>query len=143
MSTVGTRGKSAEDLLKRYCFNRAAKEAAFAYYRYPDARGGSLVVVPADFMVMYAGTMYLLEVKEVQHDFRLPHSTFGKGQVARMRVWQEAGAKSWVLVRFMPNDVWRFVTVDFFLNDEGGSWDMRDYPMTTLEDAMGDILCLT
>lgn len=142
MSTVGTRGKSAEDLVKKYCFNKAAKEATFAYYRYPDARGGSLVVVPADFMMMYKGTMTLLEVKEVQHDFRLPHGNFAKGQVARMRMWQVAGAKSWVVVRFMPNDVWRLAKVDWFLDNEGGSWDMREFTEITLEDAMEYMLCL-
>lgn len=142
MSTVGTRGKSAEDLVKKYCFNKATKEAAFAYYRYPDARGGSLVVVPADFMMMYAGTMTLLEVKEVQHHYRLPHNNFSKGQVARMRMWQEAGAKSWVLVRFMPSALWRYVTVDFFLQDIGGSWDLSAYPSVTLEEAMERIVCL-
>ncbi len=142
MSTVGTRGKSAEDLVKKYCLNRAAKEAAFTYYRPPDARGGSLVVAPADFMLLYAGTFTLLEIKECQHDYRLPHNNFSSGQIARMRVWQEAGAVSWVAVRFMPKDVWRIAQVDYFLETEGGSWDMRKYPEHSLTEALEIIIRL-
>lgn len=107
-----------------------------AFYRLPDARAGSFMPTLADCLLMRQGVLHLIEVKEVKHDFRLPHGNFGVDQVARMRTWKMAGAVSIVLIYHSTIGMWRGYDVDRFVTREGGSWDLRDQEPGTLESLL-------
>jgi penicillin-binding protein-related factor A (putative recombinase) len=124
MATIGNRGKWAEARVKAFLKKR--ESTTFTHHRFPDARAGSMVTAPADFMFMSAGVMTLLEVKEVQHDFRLPHKNFSTDQVARMRAWKAAGARALVLIHHSTSGFWRLLDIDRFVEREGGSWDLSN-----------------
>lgn len=138
MSTLGTRGKYAEAKVKALL--KASEAVNFAHYRFPDARAGSFTVTPCDYMVCKQGSLTLLEVKEVNHAFRLPHGNFSKDQVARMRNFESAGAAAWVLVYFTPLKLWRCESISYFLQREGGSWNMSHIETETLEPLLRKIL---
>lgn len=124
--------------------------AAFTGARLPDAHAGSLVPALADFDMLYAGKYYLLEVKEVDHAFRLPHKNFATDKVARMTRRQMAGATCWVLVYQKPLGLpgrawqqavaWRAVPLRVFQERSGGSWDLQAYPLRVFHAAMEFIL---
>ena len=143
MTNFADRGKYAEGKVKAEL--KRLEAANCAHHRFPDRRAGSFVTAPADFMFLQSGVFRLLEVKQVQHDFRLSYQNFGADQVARLKMWQAAGAKAWVLVCFMPSKTWRLASVDYFTDrvlksatgKPVGSWDMRDVPVCTLPQALG------
>lgn len=75
----------------------------------------------------------VIEVKETEHAFRLAHKNFSSDKVARMRKRQLAGSECLVVVCHRvygsgEQPLWRFVEFDYFLQREGGSWDLTDYP---------------
>ena len=141
MVTAANRGKYAESEVKKKL--KSLEAADCAHHRFPDAHSGSFVTVPADFMFMQAGIFRLLEVKEVDHDRLLPYANFGLDQVARMRMWEAAGAKAWVLVYFKRIGGWRLAPVSYFLHRPKvapsgrviGSWNMQEFPVVTLTEA--------
>lgn len=139
MTTSATnRGKFAEGKVKAKL--KSLETGNCTHYRFPDAHAGSFSVTPCDFMVMRDSKLTLLEVKQVQHNFRLPHGNFSPDQLARMRNWKLAGASAWVLVYFAPITAWRLVEADYFLVKQGGSWDFRAFPTMTLDEAFDSIL---
>lgn len=129
MATTGNRGKWAEGRVK--AFLKKHESASVTHYRFPDARAGTMLVSPCDFMFIHQGVLTLLEVKDVQHDCRLPHKNFSSDQVARMRAWQSAGARAYVLISFSTLGKWRILPVDHFLVRTGGSWDLSGTPAVT------------
>lgn len=143
MATASNRGKFAESQVKTLLKKLEAANCTHA--RWPDAHSGSFVTAPADFLLLQEGKLRLLEVKEVQHQTRLPYKNLEQGQLARMLMWQAAGASCWVLVYHTPANVWRLLPVDYFKNrqkttDTGkpvGSWDLKDIPTQTLIEAFG------
>lgn len=147
MTTAANRGKTAEALVKKKLASLESARQAFA--RWPDARSGSFAVALADFLIMRDGRMTLLEVKEVAHDFRLPHENLGLGQIGRMRAWTSAGAQSDVLVYHSTTKLWRVADIHWFyenyrkVDDDGkkvGSWDLRSLEHVTLDDYFKDFL---
>ena len=135
--TTANRGKYAEKRVKTLL--TAMESIKCTHHRFPDAHAGSFAVTPCDFMVCKEGRLTLLEVKEVQHSFRLPHKNFGLDQCARMRNWMIAGASAWVLVYFVPEKAWRAVDVIYFMTRTGGSWDMRDLPLVDIGETLNNI----
>lgn len=141
MVAAANRGKYAEGEVKK--FLKKLEAANCAHHRFPDVHSGSMVTAPADFMFMQAGIFRLLEVKEVQHDFRLPYDNFSPDQVARMRMWQAAGAHAWVLVYHKNLKAWRLIPAEWFLNRPKlsasgkpvGSWVLEEFPLVTLAEA--------
>lgn len=136
--SAGTRGKWSEAAVRKQ-LERYSAYSTFTFLRLPDARAGSRQPTLADFMTMHKGAHGLLEVKEVDHDFRLPHKNFDENKVGRMRLWNMAGSAANVFVCFNPGAktaIWRQAPIDYFLKREGGSWDMRDRPIIKLEEAM-------
>ena len=91
-------------------------------------------------MVCKSGKLILLEVKEVDHVKRLPHGNFAKDQVARMRNFEAAGADAWVMVYFTPLKLWRYESVGYFLQREGGSWNLENLPLRSLNETLQEIL---
>jgi penicillin-binding protein-related factor A (putative recombinase) len=128
------RGKVAEKRIKDWLKARSDSMLAFDFYRYPDARAGSFARVPADFEALQAGQSFLIEVKEVNHAFRLPSKNFAADKVARMVKRRLAGATCWVLIYFVPTRQWRAVELDFFRHRES-SWDLREFPEISFEEA--------
>lgn len=144
MSTAANRGKYAEAQVKKKLASLESARQAFA--RWPDARSGSFAVALADFLIMRDGRMTLLEVKEVAHDFRLPHENLGLGQIGRMRAWASAGAQADVLVYHSTTKLWRTAEIHWFhenyrkVDDDGkkvGSWDLRSLEHVTLDEYFG------
>ena len=141
MAGIGDRGKTAERLVKK---KLASLEAAnFCHARWPDRRAGSFVAALADFLVMRSSRLTLLEVKETQHEFRLPYGSFGDEQIARMRMWHLAGAQAHILVYSSTLKVWRAEDVDWFFTNKIlktevgkpiGSWNLSEVPTTTLDE---------
>jgi penicillin-binding protein-related factor A (putative recombinase) len=137
MTSASDRGKEGEGLLKKY-LDTLCRYSDTAYYRLPDARAGSMRATLADFLLMRKGVLHLIECKEVKHDFRLPHGNFDKAQVARQRLWKDAGANSLVLVYHSTLGKWRGYDIERFIDrSEGGSWDLRD----TIPKTLPELLC--
>ncbi len=136
-SSPANRGKEAEKLLVAY-FTKLSVSATTAFFRLPDARSGSLAPTLSDFILAHDGQPYLVECKQTEHDFRLPHGNFGVDQVARMRMFQLAGFKSLVLIYHSKIQLWRGYNVERFTKRElgTGSWDLRDTKPKTLESLM-------
>lgn len=137
--SIGTRGKWAEGKFRAWAKLQSEAKLDFAFLRYPDARAGSRVVAPSDFEVLYAGQHYNIEIKEVDHSFRLPHKNFSEDKIARMRKWELAGGASWVVIYFAPAKIWRVETVGWFMHKVGGSWDMSGITGTDFNQAMKEI----
>lgn len=135
--TTANRGKAAEAAVKKLL--ASMEGATTTSVRWPDARAGSFVTAPCDFMCLNSGKLTLLEVKSVEHAYRLPHQNASPDQIARMRNWQAAGADAWVLVHFAPLKLWRAETVNYFMIREGGSWDMRHIEPKPLKDWIEEI----
>lgn len=143
MTNFADRGKYAESQVKTLL--KKLEAANCTHHRFPDKRAGSFVTAPADFLLLQEGKLRLLEVKEVQHQTRLPYKNLEQGQLARMLMWQAAGASCWVLVYHTPIKSWRLLPAEFFKNrqkttDTGkpvGSWDLNDIPTQTLIEAFG------
>lgn len=118
-------GKKAEDQIANRL--KALEGLNCYHYRLPDARAGSRKVALADFLVMCKGICTLLEVKEVNHAYRLPSGNFDTGQIARMRRHALAGGQSLVAVFFRPAESWAVADISYFLSEQpAASWDMRD-----------------
>lgn len=140
---AANRGKYAEGKVKTLL--KKLESSNCTHHRFPDAHAGSFATVPADFMILQSGHLRVLEVKEVRHEFRLPYANFGLDQVARMSMWEAAGASAWVLVCHMPAKAWRLVPLAFFRNRQLkaatgkplGSWVLSDFPVVSLEQAFG------
>lgn len=137
-SGIGQRGKWAEGRLKAHF--KKLENATAAHFRFPDARSGSLQTAPADFAFLRDGKLYLIEVKEVHHDFRLPHGNFRSDQVARMRLWEAAGATSLVLIFHSTTAKWRVLPASFFVERHGGSWDLSRFPLMDEKSAFTALL---
>jgi len=132
--TTANRGKLAESKLKKHLESLSSKVDS-AFFRIPDAHAGSRTATLCDFLFIRGGVLYLVECKSTLHEFRLAHGNVDAGQVARMRLWKGAGARALVMVYHEKLDRWRSYEVDYFLNREGGSWDLRDTEPTTIEEA--------
>jgi hypothetical protein len=102
--------------------------------RIPDAKAGSFVAVAGDFSVKYEGKAYLLEVKQTDHAFRLPHGNVSLRQIALMRKSMMVGVICWVLVYHASLDAWRLVDVEFLRTRIGGSWDLSGFELRSLDD---------
>lgn len=134
-TSPANRGKEAEALVKKR-LEHLAKSANFVWYRPPDMRGGHRQEALADFMTLDSGVLTLIEVKQVQHDYRLPHSSVGVGQVARLRMWELAGASCYILVYHSTTRLWRAARAGYFSERLGGSWDMRAIKTKPLEEVL-------
>lgn len=137
--TTANRGKLAEKKAKAF-FSSLATSATTAFIRLPDAHAGSMVATLADYALLIDKRFVLAEVKSTLHDYRLPHGNFGADQVARMNVWQHAGATCLVLVYAEKLDGWRGLPLDYFKTRTGGSWDMRAEPIKGIKQAFWDVV---
>jgi|JI10StandDraft_1071094.scaffolds.fasta_scaffold125172_4 hypothetical protein len=148
----GDRGKWAEGRVRGYLVD-ISKTVNGAFLRLPDARSGSFQPTTADFLVNFRGLHTMLEVKEVEHDYRLPGKNFKPDQRARLTNWRSLGTNTPVVVAHMPLKegvpahklrqtlMWRCVLSDWFGSADVPSWDLREFPLRTLDQAMEIALC--
>jgi len=136
--TTANRGKSAEKAIATYLSELSQKVAAFDWHRQYDARsaGGRFPAQPGDFAFYSAASVGffkipshgLIEVKEVEHDYRLPKKNFEKEQIAKLRKRELAGGKIAVVVNFTTTKKWVLVPLKFFReNLDLPSWDLRGF----------------
>lgn len=125
--SIEDRGKWAEgkvhDFLKS--FNKFS--STFDFQRMPDARAarGALAKQVADFEI-FDGYHGVVEVKETEHDYRIPKAKIS--QIPRMRKRANAGGKIIVVVYHSNIDKWRMPSAEFLLAEHvGASWDLSDF----------------
>lgn len=128
--TKTKRGKAAEDIVAVHLQQIKDQFEYFDFQRLYDAHtaGGFFPAQLADYEFFSTSGHGCIEVKEVKHDFRLPQANFKTTKHARLKRRQEAGGIIFILVRFMPLDVWRVVPLQHFLDDTlAKSWDLRPF----------------
>lgn len=130
MSTSrANRGKWAEKKVHEYLQKLSDDNAKFSFLRLPDARAalGRFKAMPADFSWYYPGRHGLIEVKEVNHKFRVPKANIP--QLAQMKKRILSGGLCLVLIYFTPLKKWRGINAEDIPFLEGGSWDFSEYPL--------------
>jgi len=151
---LGSKGKGAEEAVKKFLTALSNQVASFEFERVYDARsaGGRFPSRTGDFH-FYRAFNYapavggpgvketwhgVIEVKEVDHAFRLPAKNFKKGALAKLRKRQWSGGLIVILVKHTPKGLWRLVPFKF-LDDRltDPSWDLQDFsPCADIEDAL-------
>lgn len=127
-SNAGNRGKSAEKEVQKFLEAYDRKVAAFDWERKYDAHsaGGRFQRQTGDFAFYMPGFFGTIEVKEIEHSFRLPRKNFDTDQVAKLRKRQMAGGHIIVLVYHSKDDLWRSPFFGTFLKCDGASWDLSN-----------------
>ncbi len=166
MNAPANRGKYAEGEIKKYLKLLNDSHMNFTYNRNPDAHaaGGRFVPVAGDFQAFHqVGTAwvrdvdhedqsytdrpvplarnFIIEVKEVAHDFRLPHANYSADKVARVEKRCKAGTEAIVMIYHTKLKTWRAVPQAVF-NDRstGGSWDLRAHEPVDFKRALSEFL---
>lgn len=130
------RGKWAEGQVKEG-LALLAKSSTFCYEKLADAYAGFMRAAITDFLVLDTGKIIILEVKEVDHEYRLPKGNFEVEQRNRQKMWALAGASPWILVAFKKlrgtgrldnKKMWVAAKVTDLpdLGPGQGSWDFRE-----------------
>lgn len=125
------RGKSAEDAVKDYLKAYDERTHKFDWHRNYDAHtaGGRFPRQTGDFEFYMPGIHGVIEVKEVNHAFRLPHKNYDANKVAKVYKRTLAGGHATVLVYFTPIDKWRITGLLPYRTRTGGSWDLSAIPV--------------
>lgn len=135
------RGKYAEGKVKGF-LQKQSELSSLCYWRLPDAHAGSMTPTLADFLLLSNASMHLWEIKETQYADRLPYGNFKVENVARMTMWENAGAKCLVIVYHTSSKCYRILPLEFFRfrplkTPSGkpiGSWNFLGMPTSKLED---------
>lgn len=128
--TTANRGKKAEKKVADFLSGMSSKIAAFDWHRQYDARsaGGRFPAQPGDFAFYSPSAHGLIEVKEVEHDFRLPKKNFDEDQIAKLYKRTLAGGHICVLVNFTTTKQWVSPPLQFFRDNLGKpSWDLSEF----------------
>lgn len=142
-SKLADRGKVAEDKVKAYLDDWAARSEHRDFERLLDTKAARMIVraAAADFeaySISRGGDRMaaLIEVKETQHEYRLDRARLT--QAPRLRKRAKAGVRVFVLVYHSTLDKWRCLTpATWGPPGDKGSWDLRDLP---LSDGPGEAL---
>lgn len=132
MVTAANRGKEAEKLFHAILDKINTKQHDFDYERIDDARSASGHMSKprtGDFVVYARGYNWAIEVKQVQHEFRLPRANFPRDQRARLKKRELAGGIPVVFVYFAPIQKWRVINPSVMGFEDTGSWDMSHMPL--------------
>lgn len=127
---IGQRGKHAEKAVREYLETVNNRIAEFEFERIYDARaaGGRFPARTGDFVLIMPLSYVTLEVKEVDHESRLPKKNFKNDQIARLHKRQLAGGTVEILVFHAPSRTWRAPCLDFFLSRlHDSSWDLSGF----------------
>lgn len=137
--TAANRGKDAERKLNTALAKLDLSLPAFTYERIYDARSSRGAMAnprPGDFAIYHQGRNILLEVKEVEHAYRLPCGNFGLDQRARLKKRMLAGTICGVLIYHSSTEKWRLLPLPYFGVQDKGSWDLSDEPELALADVL-------
>jgi hypothetical protein len=165
MSTAANRGKEAEAKVAKHLKAIEDSHFTFTARRVPDAHaaGGRFTPQPGDFTAFCLGhynagrvwvpgpcagvndlaapKSFLIEVKELKHAFRLPHTSYSPDKVARVQKQVLAGSEAIVLLHHSVEKVWRAVPFTIFTDrSNGGSWDLREFPLVDYRTALNEFL---
>jgi hypothetical protein len=137
-------GKGSEKDVQGYLEAYDKKHWAFDWARNYDAHsaGGRFQRQTGDYQFYLPGTHGVIEVKEVKHDYRLPHGNYDNPKVAKVYKRTNAGGIAIVLVLHTTTNLWRMPPFHIFRKREGGSWDLREFPTYESCDAALDTLGL-
>lgn len=140
--SAAKRGKVAEGKVRDYLKALEAQTVHFTFNRIGDAGDarGAFAAQAGDFQAFGWGKNWLIEVKEIQYAYRLPHGNFGPEQVGKMRKRELAGSIPIVLIYHRNEKLWRCPGFSTFLYREGGSWDLREVKTQTLPETLDAIL---
>lgn len=129
--TTANRGKSAEADVMRYLKAYDERHQDFDFARNYDAHsaGGRFSRQTGDFQFYGPGIHGVIEAKEVEHDFRLPHKNFDTSKVAKIWKRQLAGGEIIIVVYHATTGWWRVPPFEVFRSREGGSWDLNGWPV--------------
>lgn len=126
-SQFADRGKDAEKKVHEALTAWAGEIGSREFNRLMDTRAAGRIVkaAAADFEFFCTGVHGLIEVKSVQHDFRLPRGSVT--QIPRLRKRALAGGVCVVVVYHSTLKLWRAVSVDYLMEGgDKGSWDLRN-----------------
>lgn len=120
---LGDRGKWAEQQAEEWMEAESARNAEFAWHRFPDSRAARnpLPPQPSDYLVGFRYPAHnpmasLLEVKETENVTRLPKDKLR--QYGKLRMFHMAGFRIFALVfRSHHNDWVVFRAEDLFSTD--------------------------
>ncbi len=162
--TTANRGKKAEKDVRTILTDIEKYDMDFTFNRNLDAHaaGGRFPAQTGDFQAFRAGHYvigksddgidvywvpglgdgppgnrnFIVEVKEVKHDFRLPHANYSADKVARVEKRVRAGTEAIVMVLHTTTGLWRAVPHAVFTEHVGGSWDLRAWPIVSPDEAL-------
>lgn len=145
-TSSANRGKKAEKTVHKILDTFNSRCAGFTFNRVPDAHaaGGRFPAQAGDFQAFkktpMASRNFIIEVKEVKHDYRLPHGNYSEDKVSRVqkRVW--AGTEAVVAVLHTTTNQWRLVPFEVFTTRPGGSWNLAEHPLVNIELALSEFL---
>jgi hypothetical protein len=122
-------GKAAEAAVQDYLKAYDRKVMAFDWSRNYDAHsaGGRFQRQTGDYQFYMPAMHGVIEVKEVKHDYRLPHGNYAEEKVAKCYKRMLAGGKILVLINHTTTGMWRLPPFSVFRKREGGSWDLSDF----------------
>jgi hypothetical protein len=125
-----TRGKYAEDKVRDELKALSDRRAYFDFERNYDARSsmGRIPRRAGDF-TFYTSTGHgVIEVKQVNHEFRLPKKNFNPDGFGVLRKRALAGGKIIVLVFHTPTRIWRYIPFEWFdERRDQTSWVLSDF----------------
>lgn len=128
------RGKYAEGKVKDYLNKINEAMLNFDFERVLDAHaaGGRFQSRTGDFTWWAPELHGVIEVKEVEHAFRLPYKNVSTESIAKLVKRQLAGGQISILVCHQPMKLWRAVPLERLRERDkdtpSGSWDLSDLP---------------
>lgn len=132
------RGKYAEKEVNKYLKKLDGQLVHWDFCRVSDARsagGRGAKTVVGDFEVYAPGQHFVLEVKQIAHDYRLPAQNVT--QLPKLRKRTLAGGTCFVVVYHSTIAKWRRIPAMEMELRERGSWDLRDFPAyDSLDEAL-------
>ncbi len=160
-TSSANRGKRSEAEVKAVLKEIESKCMSFTHNRVPDAHaaGGRFTAQAGDFQAFKLeqstyktaavglttglppgltarSRNFILEVKELKHDFRLAHASYSPDKVARVQKRNLAGTECLVVLYHSTTKLWRAVPFEVFLTRTGGSWDLRAYPIVEIKHCL-------
>lgn len=140
--SAADRGKKPEDEVRKYLKAYDERTHRFDWHRNYDAHtaGGRFQRQTGDFEFYFPDAHGVIEVKQVDHAFRLPHKNYAEEKVAKVYKRMLAGGMAIVLVYHTPIDQWRVTTLTPFRERTGGSWDLSAWELYPTAKAALDSL---
>jgi hypothetical protein len=155
--TTANRGKYAEGKVRDYLKLLDSAHVNFTFNRNQDAHaaGGRFTPQAGDFQafglwqtpagdnlqhIINVSRNFIIEVKELAHDYRLPEKNYSADKVARVQKRVLAGTSALVLIYHTGLKIWRAVPHDVFRDRSKPSWDLREFEPVDYKRAISDFV---